>query len=136
MTRPRGTVVEIEYRGPNAAVPAVGGSDEDGNGVWGEDEGVPDINEDVVLIPDDGGGRDPMTALVPESEDDWEMGETIIREVWSRIALDGAREYIRVPDVGKEAQLFREKGSGVEGWNRFVGVDLARQYMEIFRFHR
>jgi hypothetical protein len=77
------------------------------------------------------------------TEEDWEVGETIIREFWSRFAVEGAKEAIRSPGIGKEAREAARKrkkrlttedvGEANDG---LAGVDLARQYMEIFRFNR
>lgn len=72
------------------------------------------------------------------TEEDWEVAEVLIRELWSRFAVEGAREVIRVPHLGKEAREARRLGKlGDRETNaRIAGADLAKQYMEVFRFNR
>jgi len=77
------------------------------------------------------------------TEEDWEVGEILIREFWSQFSVEGAKEAIRVPDIGKEVREAARKGTKRlttgdvgEGNDGIAGVDLARQYMEIFRFNR
>ncbi|OXV11887.1 hypothetical protein Egran_00351 [Elaphomyces granulatus] len=137
MTRLRGTVVEIEWRGPSltASSPFIFDHDEGNNGETFVD-----------------------SAIGPEEE--YASGAQLIREFWSRLRGDGiagVREAILVPDMGKElkAQARRQEirrrmggktaAEGNGGWGSseqeddpdpIAGVDLARQYMEIFRFNR
>lgn len=125
--RVRGTVVEIEWRGPS-------------------------VVESVALGQEDG---DEMGfAGVDEADVDAEYAATaqLIREFWTRLRFEGAREAILVPGVGKEVKerLKRrgeKKGSEgvvtvplVEGEEEdpdpSAGADVARQYMEVLRFNR
>ena len=146
MTRVRGTIVEIEWRGPSltASSPLPFDRDEGNNGEMSVDSAI-----------------DP--ALIPESdlEEEYASGAQLIREFWARFrgdGLTGVREAIIVPDIGKEAKaqargqdrIRRRRGNkaAVEangGWGSSeqeddpdpnAGIDLARQYMEIFRFNR
>ncbi|EDN03459.1 Med20 superfamily domain-containing protein [Histoplasma capsulatum] len=178
-TRVRGTIVEIEYRGPagtatphTAAATATAtapGADNnipmaDGSETW------PSSVADGNVNPD--GSRDDEGILYPQletsmstlsssslslptssssfsfsspssveeipTEEDWEVAEVLIRELWSRFAVEGAREVIRVPHLGKEAREARRLGKlGDRETNaRIAGADLAKQYMEVFRFNR
>lgn len=121
VTRIRGTAVEIEYCGPRAY------SDESNN-----DD---DLSGDAAAQS----GQPPPVLM-----EDWEIGEILIREFWARLGISGGREAIRVPDVGKEVregteERVRNSGEKMRRRNRgdeFAGVDLARQYMEVFRFNR
>lgn len=146
MTRVRGTIVEIEWRGPSltASLPLPFDRDEGNNG---------EMSVDPAIDP----------ALIPESdlEEEYASGAQLIREFWTRLRGDGitgVREAIIVPDIGKEAKaqarrqdrIRRRRGNkaaaeGNGGWGSSeqeddpdpnAGVDLARQYMEIFRFNR
>ncbi|KKA22568.1 hypothetical protein T310_3415 [Rasamsonia emersonii CBS 393.64] len=153
MARARGTVVEIEWRGPSiASSPLLSPlpTDGDGSGDYA------DSAVDLSFIPED-------------SDIDAEYAQTaeLIREFWSRFGVTdkGVQEAILVPDVGRElkAKLHQRRQSGWReleakrrqkkneaaalgrswgwGWNEQdddpdAGVDLARQYMEIFRFNR
>ncbi|KAI5293185.1 hypothetical protein KEM52_005759 [Ascosphaera acerosa] len=90
------------------------------------------------------------TSLSILTQEDWEIGEVLIREFWKRFAVPNAREYIRVKDVGLESSLARERGvarltattdapggtTKAAGLDGVAGADLARQYMEAFRFNR
>ncbi|KAL1967356.1 hypothetical protein VTN77DRAFT_3402 [Rasamsonia byssochlamydoides] len=151
MARARGTIIEIEWRGPSLTSSSPLLSSENGSGDYA-DSGI-----DISLVPED-------------SDIDAEYAQTaqLIREFWSRFGVTdkGVQEAILVPDVGRElkAKLQRQRQSGWReleakrrqkkqndavaaerswgwGWNEQdddpdAGVDLARQYMEIFRFNR
>jgi hypothetical protein len=147
MARARGTVVEVEWRGPSLTSAPLFSS-------------LPTDEPDSV---------DPgmETPFVPEDSDiyaEYTQVAQLIREFWARFGLaeKGVREAILVPDVGRElkAKLHQRRQSGWRekelerrqkkhesdrswgwGWNEQdddpdAGVDLARQYMEIFRFNR
>ncbi|KAI5300856.1 hypothetical protein KEM56_002147 [Ascosphaera pollenicola] len=123
-TRTRGIIVEIEYTGFSKSnkdtpwPPLSYDSDSDGDA---------DNEEPVLLTPQN-----------------WDVGEQLIREFWKRFAVPGAREYIRVKYIGEEARLARQRGvKRLTTWrgakppsDGITGVDLARQYMEVFRFSR
>ena len=159
VARVRGTVVEVEWRGPSLvdsipsstrtdanrerapAVATAAGFDGDGDG--DDDSGVHMVFDSVV-----------------EADVDAEYVATaaLIREFWAKLDIEGAREAILVPDIGKEVKnrLHRWKqqvGKGQGNNNRGVnegengqspdedpdpeaGVDVARQFMEILRFNR
>lgn len=131
--RVRGTVVEIEWRGPSVI------------------ESLPFSD----AIPDDvDSGIDVSFAAIEESDIDAELAATasLIREFWTRLQVDGGRESILVPGVGKEikdrlARCKRRNAvpveTGVENTmvqeedpDPYSGADLARQYMEALRFNR
>ncbi|KAL4943692.1 hypothetical protein BDV06DRAFT_189203 [Aspergillus oleicola] len=159
--RVRGTVFEIEWRGPSLVTTLSGlyqarrlkkakasnpytwdvGENADANGE-DEDSGID------MAFPDG----------VEEADIDAEYAVTasLIREFWAKLGVEGAREAILVPDVGKEVKarlrelkkqqseqnvgsLGHEDGSGQmmdEDSDPDAGVDVARQFMEIFRFNR
>lgn len=122
-SRLRGAIVEIEYRGPGKS-----------------------LQSDMLQDPVDGEVGDTGPVRLPPNqlpcEEDWEVGEILIREFWSNISVPGAKEAIRVPGVGTEsANATRAGGSGAEnirggGVDRLAGTDLARQYMEVLKFYR
>ncbi|GES59442.1 mediator complex, subunit Med20 [Aspergillus terreus] len=147
--RVRGTVVEVEWRGPTltAAIAAqylhrqhAGNAPESGEGAGADD----DSGIDVMFLPEG----------IAEADVDAEYAAVaaLIREFWGRLGIEGAREAILVPDVGREvkAQLRRlqvqaKQSLGVTGATEpqpeedpdpDAGVDVARQFMEIFRFNR
>lgn len=145
VARIRGTVVEVEWRGPSLLDSLV------------QSHPVTEMQDNGA---DDGdSGIDVGLELIEEADVDAEFAATakLIREFWEKLGVEGAREAILVPDVGKEVkeQLRRWKalqqegkkdvGRGVgEGNGQFLdedpdpqaGVDVARQFMEIFRFNR
>ncbi|KAL2861348.1 mediator complex, subunit Med20 [Aspergillus pseudodeflectus] len=154
--RVRGTVVEIEWRGPSlvSTLSALyqsrkqwtGGA----SGLYSWDEGEDEENDDL-------GHGMPLLDGVEEADIDTEYGVTasLIREFWATLGVDGAREAILVPDIGKEVKrrLYELKQQGKQASGRpgkddegaqladedpdpDAGVDVARQYMEIFRFNR
>ncbi|KAF7590460.1 hypothetical protein BBP40_002864 [Aspergillus hancockii] len=148
--RVRGTVVEIEWKGPSL-VTSISSlyvqSKKASRGLGGE--GLPDDDNDSGV-----------DMAFPESIDEADIDAeyaataTLIREFWARLGIDGAREAILVPDVGKEAkdqlrklkqqgnqkpQHLSNEGGGQqsdEDPDPDAGVDVARQFMEIFRFNR
>ncbi|KAJ5584227.1 Mediator complex subunit Med20 [Penicillium hispanicum] len=144
--RVRGTVVEIEWRGPSvvdALAAAEGGA---------------------AREHDADAGVDAAFASLEAADVDAEYAATaaLIREFWGRVGVDGAREAILVPGVGTEVkerlQRYRSgkgrPGSGEAPWDEGglgvglgsvaveedpdpqAGTDLARQYMEVLRFNR
>lgn len=165
-TRGRGTVMEIEWRGPSLLQSAsisprmdddsdVDDDDDNGKGEEAIDSGV-----DVSYVPTDA-----------EIDAEYMQTAQMIREFWMRLAVanKNTSEAILVPDTGKElkAKLHQRReprwrdrevrrrqkrreaiaiegswGAGVGGGvadaeeDVVAGVDLARQYMEIFRFTR
>jgi hypothetical protein len=129
--RVRGTVVEIEWRGPSVIDSLDGAVVSDVNGET--DSGV-----DVSL------------SVLEESDVDAEFAATalLIREFWGRVGVEGAREAILVPGIGSEVKerLVKIKGArnnrgGLSGSaednpDPQAGADVARQYMEVLRFNR
>jgi len=117
--RVRGTVVEIEWRGPSVVEAVEGGK---GNG---------------------------FAAAIEESDIDAEYAATaeLIREFWGRLGVSG-REAILIPGVGGEikGRLSRWKVNGKEQGDDqgdrdedpdpSAGTDVARQFMEVLRFNR
>lgn len=145
--RARGTIVEIEWRGPSvvdALVSAAAAPGGHSPGATGQDA---DSGIDVSL------------AAIEVADVDAEYAATavLIREFWSRIGVDGGKEAIVVPGVGKEVKerMQRQRGRAGETKEREeaftagvggvsvdedpepqAGVDVARQYMEVLRFNR
>lgn len=145
--RARGTIVEIEWRGPSvvdALVSAAAAPDGHSAGATGQDA---DSGIDVSL------------AAIEVADVDAEYAATavLIREFWARIGVDGGKEAIVVPGVGKEVKerVQRQRGRAGETREREeaftagvggvsvdedpepqAGVDVARQYMEVLRFNR
>ncbi|KAK2813359.1 hypothetical protein FQN50_000674 [Emmonsiellopsis sp. PD_5] len=136
VTRLRGTIVEIEYRGP-ATVHSNNNSITTGEQTATSGMGIDIDADDGIIYPDLETASD--IEEIPTDED-WEVGEELIRELWGRFSVEGAREVIRggVPHLGKEAREARAAGrlGDKEVNGRIAGVDLARQYMEVFRFNR
>ena len=129
IARVRGTVVEIEWRGPSVV------------------EGLA------------GNGDDEFGFAVEEADVDAEYVATaeLIRTFWNRLRFEGAREAILVNGIGREVKEKLRRGSGrrekvkgyededgdgvkVEGEEEDIdpstGADVARQYMEVLRFNR
>ncbi|WEW61730.1 hypothetical protein PRK78_007224 [Emydomyces testavorans] len=156
--RLRGCLVEIEYRGPGkASTPPANNNnnDDDGSTNWF----LPPSESATAMaasLAEDGFSAFPSPAAAAAAtapaadveedlltEEDWEVGEKLIREFWSRFAIAGAREAIRVPGLLTEVQKARAKGTkrvttvdaGVFNTG-IAGADLARQYMELLRFNR
>ncbi|KAL3475626.1 mediator complex, subunit Med20 [Aspergillus californicus] len=154
--RVRGTVVEVEWRGPSlvSTLSAVYQSRRQRKAkvsnpyTWDNE-----VNDD----DDDSGIDMAFTDGVEEADIDAEYAATasLIRDFWANLGIEGAREAILVPDVGKEAkerlrELKRQdkprpvqEGSDDMGGQQVdedpdpnAGVDVARQFMEILRFNR
>ena len=126
-SRLRGAIVEIEYRGPGKSSQS--------------QIAHPDMLQDTAEYTEDLalGKQSPLDQLA--SDEDWEVGEALIREFWSNISVPGAREAIRIPGIGTESrEAVKAVGSTPEdargSINRIAGVDLARQYMEVLKFYR
>lgn len=132
--RARGTVVEIEWRGPTVVDTVVSslsrGEDKNANG-------------------DSDSGIDVDFSVIEDADLDSEFIATaiLIREFWGRLGVEGAREAILVPGYGKEikdslrkwrARKMRNgEGSVMENEaDLTAGADLAKQYMEVLRFNR
>ncbi|KAI3235304.1 hypothetical protein DTO012A9_7460 [Penicillium roqueforti] len=153
--RVRGTVVEIEWRGPSV-VEAIPVDREDGSFGAGVDAG----GEGDVDVETAGINLD--SSAIEESDIDAEYAATasLIREFWGRLGVE-AREAILIPNVGMEVKdrLRRWKkaeSSGIdaridsrvdgassligeraeEDPNPWSGADVARQFMEVLRFNR
>jgi hypothetical protein len=146
--RVRGTVIEIEWRGPSV-VESLPGFGQQGNQKSRE--------------AGDGGGDDDSGvefsfADIEESDVEAEYLATaqLIREFWGRLGLEG-KEAVLVPGIGKEVleRLRRVKAGeslrkesdrrvgDLVGAERFeedldpsAGTDVARQFMEVLRFNR
>ncbi|KAL4919918.1 mediator complex, subunit Med20 [Aspergillus aurantiobrunneus] len=153
--RVRGTVVEIEWRGPSLVTTLSAiyrarrqkKTKSSNPYTWDEQDGEDDDSGIDMALPDG----------VEEADIDAEYVVTasLIREFWAKLEIEGAREAILVPDVGKEVkERLRElKQQGKQSVDRVgnedgsrqqldedpdpdAGVDVARQFMEILRFSR
>ncbi|KAJ5443830.1 uncharacterized protein N7458_007702 [Penicillium daleae] len=146
--RPRGTIVEIEWRGPSVVDSLSGNGNGGGLGV-GEDADS---------------GVDMSFCALEEADVDAEYVATafLIREFWGRLGIAGAKEAILLPGVGKEVKeklvkARKGKGDGAlqvqdevgilagaglgsvpfeDDIDATAGTDTARQYMEVLRFNR
>lgn len=143
--RVRGTAVEIEWRGPSLVASILANSSCRSSKVASENESR-----------DTDSGIEMSVSDISDSDIDAEYAATagLIREFWARLGVEGAREAILVPDVGKEVKdrLGRWKKQEAQrmddqGREKLeagpdpdpdpeAGVDEARQFMEIFRFNR
>lgn len=134
-TRARGTVVEIEWRGPTLVDTVASSLSRSG--------------EDKSADGDSDSGIDIDCSTVDEADLDAEFTATavLIREFWGRLGVEGAREAILVPGYGKEIKdclrklrvrkKVRGQGSVVDNEaDLYAGADLAKQYMEVLRFNR
>lgn len=152
--RVRGTLIEIEWRGPSVvealfsatAPTATASAAQEGHASSGGTE-------------DTDSGIDISLSAIEEADVDAEYAATaaLIREFWARIGVDGAKEAIVVPGIGKEVKerMQRQRGragksdhseeavsAGIGGVSLdedpdpHAGVDVARQYMEVLRFNR
>lgn len=157
--RVRGTVVEVEWRGPSlvdsilSTVAATAALSSRGDANKEDKESVEGSNGDGDS------GVDMVFDSIEEADVDAEYVATaaLIREFWAKLGVEGAREAILVPDVGKEVKerlrrWRQQEGKGQrntreddEGENGQTldedpdpeaGVDVARQFMEILRFNR
>ncbi|CAI7570461.1 unnamed protein product [Penicillium palitans] len=152
--RVRGTVVEIEWRGPSV-VEAIPVDREDGSFSAGVGTGG-DGDVDVEAA-----GIDLAGSAIEESDIDAEYAATasLIREFWGRLGVE-AREAILIPNVGMEVKdrlrRWKKTRSGVdarvdtrvdgagsvvgeradEDPDPWSGADVARQFMEVLRFNR
>lgn len=150
--RVRGTVVEIEWRGPSV-VEAIPVDREDGSFSVGVGAGG---DGDVEAA-----GIDLASSAIEESDIDAEYAATasLIREFWGRLGVE-AREAILIPNVGKEVKdrlrRWKMAGSGIDARvdtsvdgavpvvgerteddpDPWSGADVARQFMEVLRFNR
>ncbi|PYI25105.1 hypothetical protein BP00DRAFT_431583 [Aspergillus indologenus CBS 114.80] len=147
--RIRGTVVEIEWRGPSLVSSIAAQAllaKKMGPGAYAAvgDEGDGDSAIDVSFFPD---GVEEA-----DVEAEYAASAALIREFWARLGIEGAREAILVPDVGREVKEQLKRLKAQQGMQRVseekreqqpdedpdptAGVDSARQFMEIFRFNR
>ncbi|KAE8380278.1 mediator complex, subunit Med20 [Aspergillus bertholletiae] len=148
--RIRGTVVEIEWKGPSLVTSIASLFNKSKTFGGPRDSGL--FNDD---------GDSGIDVAFPEGLEEADIDAeyaataTLIREFWARLGIEGAREAILVPDIGRESkeqlrklkQLGNQKahqtltspeGSGQqdEDPDPEAGIDVARQFMEIFRFNR
>jgi hypothetical protein len=149
--RMRGTVIEIEWRGPSV-VETIPVDREDGS--FGAGVGAGDVDVEAA-------GIDLASSAIEESDIDAEYAATasLIREFWGRLGVE-AREAILIPNVGLEVKdrlrRWKKAGSGVdarvdtsvdgagsmvserteEDPDPWSGADVARQFMEVLRFNR
>ncbi|PYH80852.1 hypothetical protein BO82DRAFT_355077 [Aspergillus uvarum CBS 121591] len=147
--RIRGTVVEIEWRGPSLVSSIAAQAllaKKMGPGAYAAtgDEGDGDSAIDMSFFPD---GVEEA-----DVEAEYAASAALIREFWARLGIEGAREAILVPDVGREVKEQLKRLKAQQGMQResaekreqqpdedpdpMAGVDSARQFMEIFRFNR
>lgn len=108
----------------------------------GDGDGDRDVDSGIDMDVDMGVGM--ASSDISESDIDSEYVTTaaLIRDFWARLGVDGAREAILVPGLGKEVKerlrrwkLGDDRG-GADAEVEVGGVDEARQFMEIFRFNR
>ncbi|KAL4790802.1 mediator complex, subunit Med20 [Aspergillus venezuelensis] len=157
--RVRGTVIEIEWRGPSLVTTLSGlYQARRAKKARASNPYTFDAGENAEDEDEDSGVDMAFPDGIEEADIDAEYAVTalLIREFWAKLGIEGAREAILVPDVGKEVKArLREvkkkqgkqgvKSSGHEDGSGQVvdedpdpdaGVDVARQFMEIFRFNR
>jgi hypothetical protein len=145
--RARGSIVEIEWRGPSV-VDSLSGVQQSGTG--------------TVSSEDADSGVDMSFCALEEADVDAEYVATasLIREFWGRLGVSGAKEAILLPGVGKEVKekLGKARKGKRDGELKIrdevgmlvgvgsvpfeddvdptAGTDAARQYMEVLRFNR
>lgn len=144
--RVRGTVVEVEWRGPSLVSSILAQS---------TSRSTASANPGSEFNDDDS-GIEMSASDISDADIDAEYKATasLIREFWGKLGVDGAREAILVPDLGKELKERLGKWKKQEEARRVddermelsgkqdadpdpqAGVDEARQFMEIFRFNR
>ncbi|KAB8072951.1 mediator complex, subunit Med20 [Aspergillus leporis] len=148
--RVRGTVVEIGWKGPSLVTSIASLYAQSKKALRG-------LGDGGLLDDDNDSGIDmafPDSIEEADIDAEYAATATLIREFWARLSIEGAREAILVPDVGKEVkdQLRKLKQQGNQKSQRSfndgegqqvdedpdpeAGVDVARQFMEIFRFNR
>lgn len=156
VARLRGTIVEIEWRGPSV----LSSISTAGRRLLLESASTPSQkrSEDGANYSRIVEETDLAALELEDSDVDAELvaAADLIRDFWARLGIDGAKEAILVPGVGKEikARLRRCKMQShtdtaltlrqerKDGWqldqdpDPDTGVDTARQYMEILRFNR
>ncbi|OQE46442.1 hypothetical protein PENCOP_c001G08595 [Penicillium coprophilum] len=149
--RVRGTVIEVEWRGPSVVEAIPVGR---GDGSFGAAGGDGDVDVEAT-------GIDLARSAIEESDIDAEYAATasLIREFWGRLGVE-AREAILIPNVGMEVKdrlrRWKKAESGVdtrvdtnvdgvgsvvgeraeEDPDPWSGADVARQFMEVLRFNR
>lgn len=138
--RPRGTVVEVEWRGSSLLSTA---ASEDAGYIpteeeidteyaqtaqmirefWGRLDIANNTARESILVPDI--GREVRQKLHQiRTDPDWHAKEAVrLRKRSQAIALDRSWAVFSGPPLEKEDDVD-------------AGVDLARQYMEVFRFNR
>lgn len=147
VARVRGTVIEIEWRGPSMLDSLSSSRSHT-------------LHSPAIQDPDgdtDTESNIEMFSALQDSDIDAEYIATasLIRQFWARLHVDGAREAILFPGVGtevksrlrrlQEKRLRREslqKENGSMGLvheddpDPLAGADVARQFMEVLRFSR
>ncbi|PKY02710.1 hypothetical protein P168DRAFT_190390 [Aspergillus campestris IBT 28561] len=115
--RVRGTVVEIEWRGPSIVATVVARTSPSPPGVSMEEE--EDAGDGLVTAEDIQDG---------DVEAEYRACAALIREFWAKLGVEGAREAILVPGVGTEVV------GRLQRWRK--GLMAVSGFMEIFRFNR
>jgi hypothetical protein len=148
--RVRGTVVEIEYKGPSlvTSISAQHVQSKRGVNLGGPTDLSDNDHDSGIDLAVFGGIQDA------DIDAEYSATATLIREFWAKLGIEGAREAILVPDVGREVKeqlkklKLQEKMGQTAPRNEGhalqqdddpdpdAGTDLARQIMEIFRFNR
>ncbi|KNG81981.1 hypothetical protein ANOM_010576 [Aspergillus nomiae NRRL 13137] len=149
--RVRGTVVEIEWKGPSLVTSIASLFNQSKKAFGGpRDSGVPDDDGDSGIDM-----AFPEGLEEADIDAEYAATATLIREFWARLGIQGAREAILVQDIGRESkeqlrklkqlgdQKARQPSTSIVGSGQQdedpdpeAGVDVARQFMEIFRFNR
>lgn len=143
--RVRGTVVEVEWRGPSLVSSILAQSTSKSPAPSDPEAQYNDADSGIEMSASDISGADIDAEYVATA--------SLIREFWGRLGIDGAREAILVPDLGREIKERLGKwkkqetecrvDDGMESRGKQeadpdpqAGVDEARQFMEILRFNR